>query len=263
MPASEPLPWDWRDGTYYAPLLQLERPGFAWEWLRRDERYRGEAHLAGFSRRILSGIEVRKDDDRASNWGLHAFEDPDLPAPLARPVWRSEVHPSVLPAEAGPAGPRGDSFSLGSVRSLATLVEDRNRAEHLLLSDGARSVRVDSVGLSVAAGAVTFRYRLEGLESAERPVLALRRLLALARTGRFSAALHPPDVRARRWVALLRTVDALAAGAGQREIAEHLVGREAAEPGWRVEAPALRSQAQRLVRQARTIAAGRYLELLQ
>jgi hypothetical protein len=63
-------------------------------------------------------------------------------------------------------------------------------------------------------------------------------------------------------VLLLRTSDALEAGACQREIAEHLLGRDAAEPRWRIEAPTLRSRAQRLVRQARWLAAGGYLAML-
>jgi hypothetical protein len=263
MPPPPSPPRDWRDGSCYAALLALERPAFAWEWLRRDERYRRDAQAFGFVRRTVSGIEVRAEDDRASKWGLHAFEDPDLPAPLARPVWRRDAHPFVLEAEAGPAGSAGDLFTLASFGAVATIVEGGSGSEHLLLSDGARGVRLDLYGGSVAAGAVTLRYRLEGFDAAERPMLALRRLLALARTRRFSPALHPPDVRARRWVALLRTADALAVGAGQREIAERLLAREAAEPRWRVEAPTVRSRAQRLVRQARAVAADGYWKLLQ
>jgi hypothetical protein len=263
MPSTPPLARDWRDGRFYAALLALERSAFAWEWLRRDDRYRRDAHAAGFSRRFACGVDIRQGDVRAWTWGLHAFEDPDLPAPLARPVWRGEVHPYVLAAEAGPAGAAGDLFSLASFGSLATIVENSDGAEHLLLSDGARSVRLDLTGGSVTAGAVTFRFRLEGFEAAERPLRSLRRLLVLVRAGRFSPALHPPDVRARRWETLLRTADALAAGAGQREIAEHLLAPEAAAPRWRLESPSLRSRAQRLVRQASAMAAGGYAKLLQ
>ena len=62
---------------------------------------------------------------------------------------------------------------------------------------------------------------------------------------------------------LLRAHDALAAGADQRDIAEALLSREAAQPKWRVGAPSLRSRAQRLVRGARLMAAGGYRELLK
>ena len=34
---------DWRDPAGYRPLLALDRPGFAWEFLRRNPAYRAEA----------------------------------------------------------------------------------------------------------------------------------------------------------------------------------------------------------------------------
>lgn len=262
--ASRPaLAWDWRDGTRYAALLGIERAAFAWEWLRRDEGYRREARAVLEDRAAPAAQALQRRDPRAWKWGLHAFEHPDLAAPRARPVWRRDFSPFVLAAEARPPGAAGDRFDLAEFSALATLVVAAEGAEHLLLSDGARSVRVDVTGGAARAGPVTFGYRLEGFESLEPPLLTLRRLLVLARTGRFSAALHPLDARACRWVALLRATDALAAGADQREIAEHLLGREAAEPRWRIEAPTLRSRAQRLVRQARAMAAGGYLRLLR
>ena len=105
-------------------------------------------------------------------------------------------------------------------------------------------------------------FELSGMRSVLGPLLTLRQLAALWHTGRFSRALHPPEVRAARWILLLRAHDALIAGAGQREIAERLLDRDAAGRRWRVEAPALRSRVQRLVRSARSMAAGGYRSLL-
>ena len=34
---------DWRSAADYAPLLALNRPGFAWEFLRRNSDYRCDA----------------------------------------------------------------------------------------------------------------------------------------------------------------------------------------------------------------------------
>jgi hypothetical protein len=61
---------------------------------------------------------------------------------------------------------------------------------------------------------------------------------------------------------MIRAADALAAGAGQREIAEVLLSRSVGEPRWRGREPSIRSQAQRLVRSARLMAAGGYRSLL-
>jgi hypothetical protein len=188
--------------------------------------------------------------------------DPDLSAPDSRPIWTADRHPSVLAAVAGAPGKAEDAFDLTRFAHVATIASNARDQEHLLLSDGLRAVRIDVLAGSVVRGPVQLRYLLGGFESAEKPLLTLRRLLALRRTGRFSRQLHAPEPRARRWILMLRTSDALAEGADQREIAAVLLGSAAGEPRWRTHSPSLRSQAQRVVRGARQMAAGNYLHLL-
>jgi hypothetical protein len=138
----------------------------------------------------------------------------------------------------------------------------RKDREHLLLSDGLRTVRLDGPRGTFSGGAATLRYAFEGVAAAQRPLLTLRRLLALCRCGHFSLPLHCPEARAARWILMLRARDALAEGADQREIAFELFSRAAREPRWRSSAPGLRSQVQRLVRSARQFSAGGYRVLL-
>ena len=246
---------EWRDASAYASLLLADRSVHAWEWLRRDPAYRRAAGAALAQVRPRGGLRPQK-------WGLEAFEDPDLPAPAARPLWSREAHAGVLLAVAvGRASP-ADAFDLSSLAGLATIVRSAD-TEHVLLSDGLRTIRIDILGDSAAAGPVELRYLLAGVASVAKPVLTLQRLLVLSRTGRFGRVLHRPEPRARRWLLMLRAVDALAAGADQREIAACLLSRSADGPRWRTEAPSLRSQVQRLVRGARRLTAGGYRELLR
>jgi hypothetical protein len=237
--------FSWRDCAAYAPLLQADRSLFAWEWLRRTPGYRAAAD--GSHR------------GPASAFGLVAFEPPGLAVPAARPLWRAEEHPLVLPVEPA-AGASDDIFHLEALRDLATLASS-DGTEHLLLTDGLRVIRLDAPRGTFGQGRLCLRYRVEGLARADMLVLTLRRFLALARTGRFARSLHPVERRARRWILLLRTFDALQDGAGQREIAQVLFGRPIAAR-WRSEEPSIRSQAQRLVRSARALAAGGYRQLL-
>lgn len=249
---------DWSDAAAYAPLLQADRSVFAWEWLRRDPRYRAAAERA-----LGKPSGVRRPDPREPDrWGLHAFESPELGAPAARPVWRAEVHPYVLDADAGPADEDCDSFELARLRAASTILMGSSGEEHLLISDGLHALRLDVLSGSVKEGPVRLCYRLTGFATAERPLLTLRRFLALWRTGRFSKALHPAEARAGRFVLMLRAWDAIASGATQREIAAELLSAEAGETRWRVSAPTVRSGAQRLVRSARAMAAGGYVSLL-
>lgn len=259
MAAGEGHAPDWRDAAAYQPLIEADRSLFAWEWLRRNPNYRAAAE------RAFEAAD-RRDPTMAGEvperWGLHAFEPPHLTVPDARPVWRAEVHPYVLGVETG--SPDGaDDFALERFKGISSVVRAADGREHLLICDGLRSIRIDVLADTIIGGPVELRYRLAGLASAAPPVLTLRRFLALWRTGRFCRSLHPTEARAKRWVLMLRAHDALAAGADQRELAAVLLSTEALEPLWRSRSPSVRSQVQRLVRGARRMASGRYLELLR
>lgn len=248
---------DWRDVSAYAPLLDADRSLVAWEWLRRDPGYRAAAE------RALSARPIGEKSSRPERFGLVEFEVPSLAVPNARPIWRSDIHPFVLPVDVrrGPAS-AGDEMDLDRMHQLARIIVEGS-AEHLLLSDCLCSVRLDGPPGAFTSGPLRLFYAIEGVDAAERPLLTLRRFLALCRTGRFSRSLHPREVRARRWILLLRAHDALIAGADQRQIAEQLFSSSVAEPRWRSRESSVRSQVQRLVRSARRIAAGDYRCLLR
>lgn len=248
--ASKP---DWRDAPAYAPLLGADRSLFAWEWLRRDPCYRAAFAAASSSAR---------SSRRARDFGLVRFERPDLAVPDARPVWAAAVHPFVLNARPAACSEPIDLFDLNSLGSLATLAVD-GRIEHLLISDGFRSVRLDAPVGTFGGQPVGLSYSLAGIESARPPLLTLQRFLALARFGRFSTSLHPEEERARRWVLMLRASDALESGAGQRDIARELLSSSVSDARWRVREPSVRSRSQRLANAARRMAAGAFGELLR
>lgn len=252
---------DWRDAAAYQPLLRAERSGFAWEWLRRQPAYRSAA-LKSFQAGPQFASQVFPEDPGALSWGLHRFEDPDLVVPEARPIWSSSRLQLVLKATAETSIADGNAFILEHFSQLASMCSGPT-GERLLLSDGYHSIRVDVEGASLLSGPVMLQYGLRGFAALDRPLLVLRRLRALVATGSFSRSLHQPERRARRHILLLRTRDALAAGASQRAIAAELLGSGATQERWRVQAGSLRSQVQRLVRGARRMEQGGFRELLR
>lgn len=241
---------DWRDQMAYRPLLGADRSLFAWEWLRRAPAYRQAWKEA------RTGSGEPGDAARAAEaFGLVDFEAPERAVPEARPCWRAGIFSYVLqiePADDLPPSDRVDFDGLGDMLERHVI----GRREHFLLSDGVRLIRLDGAAGDFGPGAVGLRYRISGVKRAQPPLLALRRLLALCRSGGFSASLHPPEARAGRWILMLRAHDALAAGAHQREIAEALLSRAAADARWRTRDPSLRSRTQRLVRSARHLHGG-------
>lgn len=259
MPPERARTPDWRDAEAYAALAGADRSIFGWEWLRRDPSYREAAE------RALEAAPGRRAPDKSEapeHWGLHAFEPPHLAAPDARPVWRADIHPYVLKVQADRPIEAPDSFELSRLGMDSIIVTSPDGQEHLLITDGLRAIRIDVLAGTLTTGPVQLRYRLAGFASAERPLLTLRRFLALWRTGRFSDPLHPAQARARRFVLMLRAHDASASGATQREIAAELLSGEAEEARWRTNVPSVRSRVQRLVRNAQAMAAGGYRSLL-
>jgi hypothetical protein len=243
---------DWRDAGPYAPLLEADRSLIAWEWLRRDPSYQSAAR---------GSARAAEPASEAARFGLVEFEPAEISVPNARPIWRSDVHPFVLPVDPVLLESDIDCFDPCQLRGLERIVSS-NDEEHLLLCDGLRSIRLDAPAGTFGKGPVALRYSLGSLALAEPQILTLRRLLALYRSGRFSRVLHPAEPRARRWVLMLRAWDALVAGADQRRIAEALLSRSAGEPFWRNREPSVRSQVQRLVRSARAFGQGGYRALL-
>lgn len=246
---------DWQDAAAYAPLLGADRSLFAWEWLRRDPRYRAAVERA-FLGPITAGRPLPEE------FGLVAFEDPQLAVPRARPLWTAAAHPYVLPvAHAGPQVGFEDLFDLGLLAAFVTIVSS-DHADHLLLCNGFHGIRLDGPPGIFGNARVALSYRLEGVEGARRPMLTLRRFLALCQGGNFPRSLYPREPRARRWILMLRAYDALGAGVSQREIAAALLSRTVEEPRWRSRESSVRSQVQRLAVSARRFVDGGYRELL-
>lgn len=262
-PAPAWLP-DWRDAGAYR-FERLDRAGFGWEWLRRDPAYLDAARAAFERGGVRAGEGAAMAE--AAAWGLVAFERPELAAPAARPMWLADIDRQVLVADAaggdvaGPgarAGEAGttvgtDALALDRFGSLVTIVKGAD-ADHVLLCDGWRRLRIDVMPAGSAAMPFVPRWRLDGVRGLGPRLLALERLAALVRARRFCSRLWPRDPRTRRWILALRAHDALVAGEGTRAIAGLLGdGGDADGARWRIADPSLRLRGQRLAALARSL----------
>lgn len=98
-----------------------------------------------------------------------------------------------------------------------TVLKEGAIAEHIVIADGLRRLRLELRGASVLDGPVVLHILLETSEL-DRRIEALRRLAGLMRTGRLLHSLYPPDPRAARYALALAAWDAAEAGASQRDI---------------------------------------------
>lgn len=128
---------DWRSDAPYRALAACDAPLIAWEWLRRDPAYRAAV--------------VRGDTD-AGRFGLHRFEDPACSSALVGVWWRRDVDPFVLTAAAAPCA--GTEAFSPDLLPVAAAIERLAGTERLLVTDGARSLRVDIVAGTLLEGPV-------------------------------------------------------------------------------------------------------------
>ena len=165
----------------------------------------------------------------------------------------------TLPVAAGDK----DAIDFAALDGEAIERQGHDGVGHFLFLQDCRSLRLTIRCGSLVAGPVRLRYALAGFYRLEAQLLTLRRLLALRRMGHFPMKLFPRERRASRWIAILRVVDGLAAGASQRDIAEALFGAEMTERDWRSRSDYLRLRVQRLARVGRTLMNGGYKALLR
>lgn len=252
---AEPAPVtpDWRDETAYSCLLQAGPAGIAWEWLRRKREYRLAFDAARDWR--------PKVFNQPCFWGLCAFSDPALDYASARPLWHQYLYPMVLPVEVVRRG-HAPTIDLGHLAGgPLTAADGANGIQHCLYMDAGTYLRFDLAGGTITGGPFVPRFPLLGTRSVVLLLPLVRQFLDMALTGKTRSWESPPNWSCRRLLEL-RTSDALAAGASQREIAASLLDGDAFGPGWRDGLSSVRSRAQRLVRSARRMEEGGWRALL-
>lgn len=179
--------------------------------------------------------------------------------------WQPEVYPAVLTVRAEPrnaATPEDDLFYLEAVRTIATIVREPDGGEHLMLSDGLRHLQLRVAAGTLLDGPVRLRCTLTGLQEIYRKVLSLRRLCLCCRLCRMPRSLYAAEPHAGRWIDKLRAVDAVNAGASQRDIAVALFGERRVAAEWSRGSDCLRLRVQRLIRDGRRMVGGGYRDLL-
>ena len=264
---------DWRDPASYAYTQHLTREGWAWEFLRRNPKYRMAWHEhAGKSevgiRSLPHGlclINAARASRESRNWGLVIFEDPDSTAPASRVFWSPDLSSFVLPLNAIPpsGGDAAQRFQLPDLQCNASLLTLGALEQHLLFSDEGRRFQIAVTGADILAGARLFTDAHVSRGLLERRLQALRRLSHLAGCGRLAPRLYPPDPRRYRLRRLLQALDGDIDRSSRRDIAGALFGASRVNADWADPGDNLRDQARRAVRRARWLMNGGYLTLLK
>lgn len=226
---------------------QLSRSDFAWEFLRRNPRYRAVARARSSTR----AFDDHHGEEVARPWGLQFVADPSLPAQIADVFWRPEIAPALVVTLEPSLSPAASPLRLGGAVALQRKGSD---GLHLKLRSGIQAV-VREGDLSTPLAVVL---PISGQFSASlRAARSLHRALA-------GAPAPLDDLTPQQHLRLERTLVALDGAASQqsyRDIACQVFGHaRVSTEAWRTSS--VRDAAIRLVRAGRRLMDGGYLRLL-
>lgn len=255
---------EWHPAAAYLYALTLDGPALAWEYLRRNPQYR-----ADYDRHACGSAD---EAAHAAPWGLRMLEDPARDARYAQPAWLPD--PDALPQlhPDAAAVPDAPVFALWGIPGRRQLVHDGQRLQ-LTAYRPEGTLRV-ALSPSLEHGMAYAHGLAAGARLRERwraAAATMERFDAYygRDAARPSSLAHPhghahgrPDRIALLHMRSLQTLDGLAAGATQREIAQALFGAAVVAERWH-DLGEMRAQVRRLARRGQALVDGGYRRLLQ
>jgi hypothetical protein len=240
-------PAAWHPSAAYLYTLQLDGPGLAWEYLRRNPEY-----VRDWMHHCVS------DEADPQRWALQKFHDPSVDARNAQPDWlvyppdAIQVHPSL------DRSPRSDGFRLWRLPGHKRMEHDGSRLR--MVAQLATCVLRLVLAPTIEDGAAIVYAIPAGEDSALRWEAAERTLAALDFSG--THVVTRPGRTDLTQMRSLQALDGVGAGATMKQIAAALFGLRDTKARWHAESE-LRAQVRYLVRRGLHLMHGGYRRLLQ
>lgn len=259
------MPWD-RPGKKQeaeTALLSLDFTGYAQEFLRRNQTYRAQHALLVSERATKSRSAT---EEMAQSWGLMFPCNPDRPALKNPAIWLAEHAPAILTLV--PATDRPEALTFERIAAGRHILLDRthSRGRHVYFASATGLQRLWFPEPDKYSGfackvliSSDLGTRIEALGSFHA---SLSHALRAERAG----LLQPTRFQRYRLSLMLDVLDHLAvadASSPVRSVATHVAfprTRFASAAEWKGSSE--RRQTQRLIDQARSLAAGGYRDLL-
>ena len=252
----------------YAYAAGLDRPGWAWEFLRRHPNYQLDWHIhkphMPKSRLHPTGVTyccLEQSCNAAEKWGLALFIDPQVTALEVGIHWHPDVMVREVLCIAKPAN--NNKISTENISSFngQTYILSVFGIEHVIIQNGMISARLAVKGRSLLKGDCQLIYQIEGLARMNLVHETLTNLRRLKFGSEFpEPTLGQTELRLRE---CLIALDGHLAGRSYRDIAEVLYGSDRVKEVWTNETRHLKDKVRRAVAAGIDYMNGGYLKLLQ
>ncbi|MFN0190560.1 MAG: DNA -binding domain-containing protein [Aestuariivirga sp.] len=251
----------------YAYTRTLDRPGWAWEFLRRNPDYRrdydenvGKGHRNGGFMNGTQCFHIVGPSVAAEVWGLVAFERPRRTGLTASVFWCPDVLSRIVPCDCAEIdGCNGMAFDLLKLsgRRLLLIADE---AEYLVVQGGQRSARLVAHGRSLLSGPVKATFHVEGLDRVQRAFETLRILASfMDDQPTTEPELGQTELQLRDYLIAL---DGHLEGRSYRDIAQVLYGAERVAETWSADTRSLKDKVRRAVGRGVELMNGGYRKLL-
>lgn len=251
----------------YAYTRALDRPGWAWEFLRRNQGYRRDWRLcqAGLPNPIrhTSGavyFRLRRRFLRAEVWGLVMFSNPSLTAKDTGVFWHPTTHNRMVSCSAAPA-----NDSLDNAVGLEDFCGKRQvlavgEVEYVVVEAPQKSARLAVRGCSLLIRPPEMTFHIEGLNRVG-PVTETLQILKGFR-GQGPAVNHEWGQTELRLRECLVALDGHIAGRTYRDMAGVLYGSDRVAETWTSGTRFMKDKVRRAVERGIEFMNGGYCKLL-
>jgi Uncharacterized conserved protein (DUF2285)/Family of unknown function (DUF6499) len=250
----------------YAYTVGLDRPGWAWEFLRRNEHYGRDFEVHATTLPMMThAIDIvvftqTSRDETAEKWGLAALTNPKQDAQAAPLFWLPSHMHSNVQCHAKLANENHKHTVNHSQFRGRKFVLLTSGEEYLVIRDHHTTVRLLITGKSILTGDCVFSFSFDGIENAVSRLQALRDLQQLMSfSPKHSAPIGLSNCKYRDYLVAL---DGHLAHRTYRDIAEVLYGSERVKDLWTNETRHLKDKVRRAVQAGIELMNGGYVNLL-